>query len=324
MARFEIPAGWVAQAYRFALDPTPTQQRALRSHAGAARFAHNHMLALVKAVMDQRTAERSYGISDDELTPSLGWSLPTLRKTWNTRKAAVAPWWGENSKEAYNTGLDALARGLDNWSKSRTGQRAGKPVGFPRFKTAWSRRSVRFTTGVIRPTSSLSGEDRRLARDGCLMKSTLTLQKATVPAEQAHAAGLDMLGFEVAATHDLTRHAALFGLSAALDRNRGHFPGLSPAPLAVEAAGQNVVARFDATGFEAAAVSAVAMAPGGVPQKSWSTITSVRIDRPFGFVAVDRPTGLAIVAGQVTRPPLEWVRPASAEPSPGRFPGAPW
>ncbi|MFE6921213.1 IS607 family element RNA-guided endonuclease TnpB [Nocardia sp. NPDC057663] len=150
MARFEIPAGWVAQAYRFALDPTPTQQRALRSHAGAARFAHNHMLALVKAVMDQRTAERSYGISDDELTPSLGWSLPTLRKTWNTRKAAVAPWWGENSKEAYNTGLDALARGLDNWSKSRTGQRAGKSVGFPRFKTARSRRSVRFTTGVIR------------------------------------------------------------------------------------------------------------------------------------------------------------------------------
>ncbi|MFD6391705.1 serpin family protein [Nocardia sp. NPDC060259] len=130
--------------------------------------------------------------------------------------------------------------------------------------------------------------------------------------------------FEVAATHDLTDHAALFGLSAALDQNRGHFPGLSPAPLAVEAAGQNVVARFDATGFEAAAVSAVAMAPGGVPQRSWSTITSVRIDRPFGFVAVDRPTGLAIVAGQVTRTPLEWVRPAAAEPGPGRFPGAPW
>ena len=74
MARFEIPQGWTAQAYRFALDPTPAQVRALASHAGAARFAHNHMLALVKAVMDQRAAERSYGLTEAELTPVLGWS----------------------------------------------------------------------------------------------------------------------------------------------------------------------------------------------------------------------------------------------------------
>lgn len=150
MARFEVPEGWTAQAYRFALDPTPTQLRGLASHAGAARFAHNHMLALVKAVMDQRAAERSYGIGEDGLTPVLGWSLPALRKAWNQRKADCAPWWGENSKEAYNTGLDGLARGLDGWAKSRNGQRAGRAVGFPRFKSARARRSVRFTTGVIR------------------------------------------------------------------------------------------------------------------------------------------------------------------------------
>lgn len=150
MARFEVPEGWVAQAYRFGLDPTPIQLRVLASHAGAARFAHNHMLALVKAVNDQRAAERSYGIAEDQLTPVLGWSLPALRKVWNQRKADCAPWWGENSKEAYNTGLDGLARGLDAWSKSRKGQRAGRAVGFPRFKSARARRSVRFTTGVIR------------------------------------------------------------------------------------------------------------------------------------------------------------------------------
>jgi putative transposase len=150
LARFEIPQGWTAQAYQFALDPTPSQLRALSSHAGAARFAHNHMLALVKAVMDQRAAERSYGMSEAELTPPLGWSLPALRKVWNQRKPGYAPWWGQNSKEAYNTGLDALARGLDAWSKSRRGQRAGKPIGFPRFKTARAAKSVRFTTGTIR------------------------------------------------------------------------------------------------------------------------------------------------------------------------------
>ncbi|TVZ00893.1 hypothetical protein EAS64_36770, partial [Trebonia kvetii] len=35
----------IVQAYRFALDPTRGQERALRSHAGAARFAWNWALA---------------------------------------------------------------------------------------------------------------------------------------------------------------------------------------------------------------------------------------------------------------------------------------
>lgn len=121
------------------------------AHAGAARVAHNWALARVKAVMAQRAAERTYGVSDELLTPGLGWSLPALRKAWNAAKEDVAPWWRECSKEAFNTGLDALARALKNWSDSRGGQRAGRTVRFPRFK---SRRrttpSVRFTTGAIR------------------------------------------------------------------------------------------------------------------------------------------------------------------------------
>ncbi|MFG2045796.1 IS607 family element RNA-guided endonuclease TnpB, partial [Dactylosporangium sp. NPDC048998] len=141
----------VVQAYRFALDLTPAQQRAVLAHAGAARVAHNWALGRVKAVMDQRAAERTYGVPDDELTPAVSWSLPALRKAWNAAKAGVAPWWAECSKEAFNTGLDALARALQNWAGSRAGKRAGRPVGFPRFK---SRRrttpSVRFTTGTIR------------------------------------------------------------------------------------------------------------------------------------------------------------------------------
>lgn len=150
MARFEVPDGWTALAYRYALDPSPAQQRAFRSHAGGARKAYNTMLGLVKAVMDQRAAERSYGIAGADLTPALSWSLAGLRKEWNRRKDDVAPWWAENSKEAYSSGLDALARGLDAWSASRKGGRAGAAAGFPVFKSARSRRSVRFTTGSIR------------------------------------------------------------------------------------------------------------------------------------------------------------------------------
>lgn len=35
------------------------------------------------------------------------------------------PWWAENSKEAYSSGIEALAKGLSNWSESRKGDRKG-------------------------------------------------------------------------------------------------------------------------------------------------------------------------------------------------------
>jgi putative transposase len=72
------------------------------------------MLGAVKANLDQRAAERSYGIAERDLTPARGWSLPKLRKTWNQIKGVVARWWQANSKEAYNTGMDGLARALQN------------------------------------------------------------------------------------------------------------------------------------------------------------------------------------------------------------------
>lgn len=138
-------------AYRFALDPTPAQTRSLASHAGAARAAFNWGLARVKANLGQREAERSYGIAGDDLTPSISWSLYSLRKEWNQAKGTVAPWWAECSKEAFNTGLDQLARALKNWADSRKGKRKGKPAGFPRFKSKRTARpSIRFTTGSLR------------------------------------------------------------------------------------------------------------------------------------------------------------------------------
>jgi putative transposase len=67
-------------------------------------------LAHVKAVLGQREAEATYGISTQDLTPPVSWSLYSLRREPNAAKGDVAPWWGECSKEAFNTGLDGLAR----------------------------------------------------------------------------------------------------------------------------------------------------------------------------------------------------------------------
>jgi len=140
----------VIRAYTFALDPTPTQEERLRSHCGASRFALNHMLGLVKANLDQRAAERTYGLDAADLTPALGWSAYTLRKHWNGVKSEVAPWWGEVSKEAFASGCVDLAAALKNWADSRQGKRRGRPVGFPRFRSRRSTMSCTFTTGPIR------------------------------------------------------------------------------------------------------------------------------------------------------------------------------
>ncbi|MHA6804047.1 IS607 family element RNA-guided endonuclease TnpB [Salinifilum ghardaiensis] len=168
----------VLQAYQFALDPTEQQQAMLSSHCGASRFAYNWALAQVRAVMNQREAERSYGLAEDQLTPAMNWSAYSLRKSWNAAKNEVAPWWGENSKEAYASGLANLADALGNWHKSRTGKRAGKRIGFPRFKSKRHRSSCRFSTGSF----GLSDSGRRhvkLPRIGLVRthESTRTLAR---------------------------------------------------------------------------------------------------------------------------------------------------
>ena len=101
----------VIQAYRFAVDPTPRQRRALASHCGAARVAYNWGLNFVQARLEQRRA----------------------------------------GEEAYSSGLDGLARALKNYSDSRAGRRKGRPIGFPhRKRKGRCRDACRFTTGAIK------------------------------------------------------------------------------------------------------------------------------------------------------------------------------
>ena len=126
------------QAYKFALEPTPAQERALWSHAGASRFAWNWGLAKCK---ERYEAEgKWYGGFD-------------LHKLWNAEKKAEPSlaWWSENSKCAYQEAFRDLDRALRDFIKSKKGQRKGKRLGFPRFKKRGRcRDSFRVTAG--RPT----------------------------------------------------------------------------------------------------------------------------------------------------------------------------
>jgi putative transposase len=128
----------VRQAYRFALDPSPAQERALRSHAGAARFAWNWGLARCK----QRYKAEGKWYSGAE-----------LHRLWNAEKKAdpALAWWSENSKYAYQEAFRNLDRALRDFIESKHGERKGRPPGFPRFKKRGRcRDSFRFSTGAIR------------------------------------------------------------------------------------------------------------------------------------------------------------------------------
>ena len=117
------------------------------SHAGAARFAYNVVLAHVKEALEN-------GEPAD-------WSHYALLRWWNANKDTLAVnrdtgvvWWNQNSKEAYNMGLYGLARGLSNWSRSRKGQRKGRRVGFPQFKSKSATMRFAYSTGFTAPKFS--------------------------------------------------------------------------------------------------------------------------------------------------------------------------
>ncbi|EQD49684.1 transposase [mine drainage metagenome] len=102
MAKYEIPQGYKAQAYKFALDH-PLADSRVASHFGANRFAYNWMLFHIEEAIEQskiltQLALRQ-GASQEEAKdwskgvvgeiPRSAWDI---RKYWNSRKDEVAPW----------------------------------------------------------------------------------------------------------------------------------------------------------------------------------------------------------------------------------------
>jgi putative transposase len=149
MARFEIPDGWTAQAFAFALDCTPEQAAVIRRQFGGRRYARNWAVRTLKEDLGRY---RETGEQTD--APSLA----GLRKRWNQVKDAECVdaetgqvWWPQISKEAFADGIKAAVEAYWNWQTSRVGERAGRHIGFPRLaKKGHDRDRVTFTTGAIR------------------------------------------------------------------------------------------------------------------------------------------------------------------------------
>jgi putative transposase len=129
--------------FKYALDPSPIQAEMLSSHVGASRFAYNWALATVFKNWET--------VKQDNSIPYLNVSAYGLRKQLNAVKNEVAPWWKENSKEAFASGTANASKALQNWFKGRNGKRNHK-AGFPRFKSRHhdTKTGVTFTTSLRR------------------------------------------------------------------------------------------------------------------------------------------------------------------------------
>ncbi|MFU8851442.1 RNA-guided endonuclease InsQ/TnpB family protein [Micromonospora sp. SL1-18] len=132
-------------AFRFTVDASPSQVVVLGRHAGAARFAFNQCLALVKEALDAKHRGGSV------VVPWSGFDLINAFNSWKTSAAAGRRFVVDSagSAETVVTGLSwralvcqqvceeaavDLGRGLAAWADSRGGKRAGRRVGFPTFK----------------------------------------------------------------------------------------------------------------------------------------------------------------------------------------------
>ena len=133
------------KSYRYAIDPTPGQQRALLSHIGGSRFAFNHLLSLTLANWDENQARKDAGeeVTKDDCVDTGHFGLLRL---WSATRDDVAPWWGENGASAYNDAAQRLSRAMTNFYKKR--------AKVPRYKRRGLGESVRFTNQAVHLTDS--------------------------------------------------------------------------------------------------------------------------------------------------------------------------
>ncbi|MFK0074621.1 RNA-guided endonuclease InsQ/TnpB family protein [Arthrobacter woluwensis] len=150
----------INRAYRLTLDPTPRQEQQLLRWAGASRFAYNHALAAKKAAHRRWLQEVAFATYEQGLTeeqarkatkvplPSLADFNPWLTNTVREHRAAdqagtllpgrdgteYEPWLHTVNRHVLTGGIRRADAAWKNWIDSFKGTRAGRRVGYPRFK----------------------------------------------------------------------------------------------------------------------------------------------------------------------------------------------
>ena len=130
-------------AFKFCLDPTTEQQRALARHAGAARFAYNQCLAMVKDALDARSTGAAVDVPFTAIDLINGFNewkkSETAGRMFVVDQQGVAeigvtglPWRYQVCQQVFEGGVVDCAVAFDAWRDAR--KRHGRRVGFPKFK----------------------------------------------------------------------------------------------------------------------------------------------------------------------------------------------
>ncbi|RRR96935.1 serpin family protein [Glycomyces terrestris] len=148
----------------------------------------------------------------------------------------------------------------------------------------------------LAPAADLAVGDRAIGVE-------VTEQRTARP-QQGPEVDVETVRFDLASDLDLLDAHRALGLTLAADRDRARFDRMAAQPVNVSQARQSCRAVFSATGFEAAAVTAIAMArAAGVPKLNHRRKrVLITFDRPFAFLVRHRPTGLNLFAGWVDEP----------------------
>ena len=123
----------VTQAYRYELEPTVKQRISLAQHAGIARFTYNWGL-------QRRIAQFELKEGKEKFTSAI-----KQHKELNAIKASEYPWMYEASKCAPQEALRDLDRAFKNFWQ---GKKAGRNIGFPKFKKKGVDDSFRLTGSI--------------------------------------------------------------------------------------------------------------------------------------------------------------------------------
>ncbi|SEU44208.1 RNA-guided endonuclease InsQ/TnpB family protein [Nonomuraea wenchangensis] len=143
------------QGFRVELAPTLEQRARLGQHAGLSRVVENFCLEKVKAALEQREAEKTYGIADSDLTP-VPWSAPALERLWRLEHRDRYRWFTEEglSSRVPKEACRVRAAGFKNFFDSRSGTRKGRKVGFPDWRKRKHGSRFRYDADRARPLSA--------------------------------------------------------------------------------------------------------------------------------------------------------------------------
>ncbi|TDC46398.1 hypothetical protein E1212_26950, partial [Jiangella ureilytica] len=276
--------------------------------------------------LDAWARERTHGLIERfpvQAGPELMLTLATalaLRTTWQ-RKFTDEPWPVADGVWAGRR-LAGLSRTTAETHDLRVADTAAGPLTLTRV-AGDNGLDVHLVLGspdaaagdVLAAAVPLLGSDS-LVDGAALLSSGETERWPGVSTVSAQRPGLVLktTRFTVRSLHDLLRQAEVFGLRTVASGDRGHFPVIGPVPLRVDQARQAAVAIFSATGFEAAAVTAIGLRTVSMPVHSTQALV-VSYDRPFGFLAVHRESGLVLFAGWVDSPD-DWTPPGEGSRPP--------